>query len=322
MSSRVGRAVVSLVLVGGAFAVGQAGGAAVAAPSDWMDPVTLAPVGAEDVHAVVADSGDMAVVWEHAGAIEAAVRPSDGDWAAPVTVAAAHGDFPLAAFDATGRLLVVWTKAVAGDPVRLMSRAMDDTGVWASAVVVAHRADGAIRADDLAVDTSGDAVVGWLWGNRALVSSGSIGGGWSAPVAWSKTLSVDVALGDGGHAAAMLQRWVGPRSEEITLTFEVARRSPAGVWGRPGCCRPSSSRRRGSAPVASPWTPRVSRRSPGSGWAPTGPRWWPFAPGRAARTAPPRCSPTSRPRPSGASVSSRHRAATCSSPGCTTSWRT
>lgn len=232
MFSNLSRCVAILALVGSASALGSPAGAATAVPSDWMDPVTLAPVGAEDLRAVVSDTGDMAVVWERSGAIEAAVRPAGGDWVLPATVvASAHSDVPLAAYDGAGRLLVVWAWSRAGDPPRVMARVMDDTGTWADPVQVAHRASGTLRAEDLAVNAKGDAVVGWLWRNRALVSRGSLGGGWTTAAAWTKTLTLDVALGDRGLAAAMLQRWVGPRTDDVTLTFEVARQTRAGVWG-------------------------------------------------------------------------------------------
>lgn len=238
MSARVLRVLLGLVLVGGGGVVGGPAGAAApreaAAPIGWMDPVTLAPVGAEDVHAVVGPAGDMAVVWERAGAIETAVRPSGGDWGLPAEVVAAHdGDTPLAAYDDNGRLLVVWSVAGTSGPVRLMARVRDDTGAWGAPVRVARREAGTLRVEDLAVNASGDAVVGWLWNQRALVSRGQLDGLWTTGPGWPKTLSVDVALGDGGHGAAMLQRWVGPRTDDVTLTFEVARQTRGGVWGTP-----------------------------------------------------------------------------------------
>ncbi|HQR27800.1 MAG TPA: hypothetical protein PLP61_12250 [Nocardioides sp.] len=196
-----------------------------------MSTFLVSPAGATDVHAAASDAGDLAVVWERGGAVEMAYSPADVGFGTRVVVSAADSSDPRAAYDASGRLLVVWTSAKGGEPPRLMSRVMTDTGTWAAPVQIATRPGGTIRVADVAVNASGQAVVGWLWRDRALVTRGALGGSWSTGAPWRKTLSVDVAIGDGGHAAAMLQGWVGPLADEATLTFAVARQSPAGVWG-------------------------------------------------------------------------------------------
>lgn len=224
------RSLLAVALVGGAYAVVPAAPAAADVSGDWMAAFTLGPAGSTDLQAVASDTGDMAVVWVHDGAVQLRHRVAGGDWSRRYVVAGAGASSPRAAFDASGRLLVVWASTGSGHP-ELMARVRDVGGGWAEPVRLAQRTSGTLAPVDLAVNASGQAVVGWLWNHRALASRGSLDAGtWSASPAWTKTLAIDVAIGDGGHAAVMLQRWVGPLADDVTLTFAVARQSPAGVW--------------------------------------------------------------------------------------------
>ena len=111
-----------------------------------------------------------------------------------------------------------------------MARTHDPALGWHAAVVVARRDVSSVGVVDLAVNAGGEAVVGWTAGRRGLVSRGSTTGAWTTDAAWPRVVDLDVGLGDGGLAAVMLNRFLGPWQDHITLTYEVARQPHGGDW--------------------------------------------------------------------------------------------
>ncbi len=233
MFSALTRVVATLTLVGGGLAAGV-GAAGATAANGWSAPVDLAPE-ATPVSVAMSDDGELAVVWQTQDGPRLAIRAAGGGWGS--TRAIGHDAGPArAAYDGSGNLVVAWGENGGATPARVRVRVHTDSG-WGQADTVAQRDRGGVGVRDLAVNASGTTLVAWQWEFRqnlkGLVTRGRAGGSWTTGLRAPRAVTIDVALGDGGHAAALVQHAVADpeTSAAEELSWQVARQAPGQAWG-------------------------------------------------------------------------------------------
>lgn len=240
MYSALARVTAITALVGGALAGGLVGGspsggaagAGGAPATGWSAPATLADEGTP-VSASMSSTGDLAVVWRSPDGLRIGLRPAGAGWSEPASVAA-HATTALTAYDGAGRLVLAWTDQRPGLAARVRVRVLDHSGVWGAADTLARRRPGNVGLADLAVNSRGTTVVAWQWwaptGVTGLVTRGRTGVSWTTGLRTRDAVAMDVAIGDGGLAAALVQRAViGDTSTDLTLG--VARQPRSLEWG-------------------------------------------------------------------------------------------
>lgn len=213
-------------------AAGRAPEAGAAAATGWSAPVTLAPEG-RPVSASVSPDGDLAAVWQTEDGPRLAVRPAGGDWTDPTPVAPYAG-LAEVAYDGSGDLVLAWGDHRPGLPARVRVRQLSD-GAWSPGQTIARRDRGDLGVVDLAVHRRGATLVAWQWekGLRTtgFVSRGHVGDTWTTGLRVPHAASLQVAIGDGGLAAAMVQRAVvDPSTSAADLTWAVARQYRGRPW--------------------------------------------------------------------------------------------
>lgn len=229
--SRVLAGVVGLLTAALAPSYGLASG--VAAPPGWEPAVGLsqARVGMIASAAVVSPLGDQAVVWVRDGQVRVALRPAGDTWARSVAVGTDAGS-AVAAYDVAGRLMVVWAQHPDAAPATIVARTLGPAGVWGDPVVVAQRDTGAVAVEGLAVNGAGEAVVAWRRNSRGLVAQGTFDGGWTTTLGVAHAARMQVAIGDGGLAAVLVQRIV-TAGDSSDVSWVVVRHLRGGTWGDP-----------------------------------------------------------------------------------------
>ena len=211
------------------------GGVVAGAPVDWSAPVTLGP-GQWPLSAAVSPRGDLAAVWQTEDGPQLAIRPQSGVWSAPERVAPYAG-LAFVAYDGAGDMVLAWGDHRPRLPSRVRVKVLTD-GVWGRAETVARRKAGAVGVVDMAVNARGDVVVGWQWEQwpkmTGFVSRGRAGRTWTTGLRVPDAFALDVALGDGGLAAVMVQRaTVDPETSAAEeLTWAVARQYRQRPWSR------------------------------------------------------------------------------------------
>lgn len=221
----------SVVEVGG-DASGRAPQVGAAAAAGWSAPVTLAPEG-RPVSASVSPDGDLAAVWQTQDGPRLAVRPAGGEWsdAAPV---ARYAGLAEVAYDGSGDLVLAWGDHRPGLPARVRVRQLS-AGTWSPAQTVARRDQGDLGVVDLAVNRRGAALLAWQWEKglqrTGFVSRGHVGADWTTGLRVPHAAWLEVAIGDGGLAAAMVQQAVvDPSTSAADLTWAVARQYRQRPW--------------------------------------------------------------------------------------------
>jgi len=231
---------------GAALAV-NAAGAEVAAGSDstssvqactsadgqtWSAPVTL---GQGDHPAVaIAPDGRAVAVWTGAFGVSASVRPPGGQWGPAVTVSTvgAYRDL-VVGIDGSGNAIAAWmTGGNAIDTASLPAGARK----WTKVITLAARG----QAVDLAVNATGAAIITWATRTAAVAASGTVLGGFAAPVTLGPPPGYPightrVVLNGQGDAAAA---WVDFGGVDL-----VATRSPGGAWAPAATLSTTSSGR-------------------------------------------------------------------------------
>ena len=184
---------------------------------NWSAPVTL---GQGDSPAVaIAPDGRAVAVWTGA-TISASVRPPGGQWGTAVTVSTDAYTAPVVGIDGSGNAIAAWmtgTSAVQTASLPASARK------WTKITTLATRG----QAVDLAVNATGSAVITWATRTAALAASGTVLGGFAAPVALGPPPGYPightrVVLNGQGDAAAA---WVASGGVD-----RVATRSPDGSW--------------------------------------------------------------------------------------------
>jgi hypothetical protein len=218
---------------GAALAV-NAAGAEVAAGSDgtmsvqvctstdgqtWSAPVTLGQ-GAHPAVAIAPD-GRVVAVWTTASAVSASVRPPGGQWGPAVTVSTvgAYRDL-VVGIDGSGNAIAAWMDGSSAiDTASLPAGARK----WTKVTTLAA----AGQAVDLAVNATGAAIITWATRHAAVAASGTVLGGFAAPVTLGPGPGYPightrVVLNGQGDAAAA---WVSGLGADLVVT-----RSPDGAW--------------------------------------------------------------------------------------------
>src|SRR5215472_10467429 len=188
---------------------------------NWSAPVTLG----QGYHPAVAiaPDGRAVAVWTGAG-IQASVRPPGGQWGAAVTASTvgAYRDLGVG-IDGSGNAIAAWmTGGNAIDTASLPAGARK----WTKTTTLAA----AGQAVDLAVNATGAAIITWAGRTGAVAASGTVLGGFAAPVTLGPPPGYPightrVVLNGQGDAAAAWVASAGPAGTDL-----VATRSPDGAW--------------------------------------------------------------------------------------------
>jgi hypothetical protein len=184
----------------------------------WSAPVTLGQGYSPAV--AIAPDGRVVAVWTGAG-IQASVRPPGGQWGQAVTVSTvgAYRDL-VVGIDGSGNAIAAWmTGSSAIDTASLPA----DARKWTKVTTLATRG----QAVDLAVNATGAAIITWATRAAAVAASGTVLGGFAAPVTLGPPPGYPightrVVLNGQGDAAAA---WVDFGGVDL-----VATRSPDGAW--------------------------------------------------------------------------------------------
>jgi hypothetical protein len=196
----------------------------------WSAPVSVASGGTEAAVALAAN-GRAVVVW-HGGTAAAPLLQASteaapgGPWSAPVTIGAVNigAQPPLVAIDGSGNAVVAWSGATSTTVLGPISTASLPAGsTWTPVKTLDASGSSTIR---LVVNASGSAIITWSDDDNIWADSGTILGGFGAPV-------------DIGHALA---HYHSPRVSFLALnnagqavvaygaTGMAAIRSASGTW--------------------------------------------------------------------------------------------
>jgi hypothetical protein len=152
----------------------------------WSAPVTIA-AGGTDAAVALAANGRAVVVW-HGGTASAPLLQAStqatpgGTWSAPVTIAAINvgAQAPIIAIDGSGNAVVAWSGATATNVLGAISTAsLPAGGTWTPVKTLDAAGSSTIR---LVVNVTGSAIITWSDDDNIWADSGSILGGFAAPV--------------------------------------------------------------------------------------------------------------------------------------------
>jgi hypothetical protein len=202
----------------------------------WSAPVTIA-AGGTDAAVALAANGRAVVVW-HGGTATAPLLQASteatpgGAWSAPVTIGAlnAGAQAPLIGIDGSGNAVVAWTGATSPKtPGSIFTASLPAGGTWTAVKTLATGAGSVLR---LVVNSTGSAITAWATDNEIIADSGTILGGFAAPVNIGPALGYHdlprvpfAALNNAGQAVVAYT----PQS----AIGMVATRSANGTWAGP-----------------------------------------------------------------------------------------
>ena len=199
----------------------------------WSAPVTIA-AGGTDAAVALAANGRAVVVW-HGGTATAPLLQAStqatpgGTWSAPVTIAAVNvgAQAPIIRIDGSGNAIVAWSGAAATTVLGpIFTASLPAGGIWTPVKTLDTTGSSTIR---LVVNATGSAIITWSDDDNIWADSGTILGGFGAPV-------------DIGHALA---HYHSPRISFVALnnagqavvaytpqgaTGMAAIRSASGTW--------------------------------------------------------------------------------------------
>jgi uncharacterized protein YheU (UPF0270 family) len=215
--------------------------ATMAAGGGWSAPIDLsnAEWNAETPQVAVNAAGDAVVVWSRYNGLnniaQAASRPAGGTWSGAVDLSVAGRDAvePQVAIDGSGNAVAVWSRSNGSDFI-VQSSTRAGGGPWSSPPTDLSTAGGPAGEPQVAIGTSGEAVVVWSRGDGAnlVVQSAAraAGGPWSEAVdlstAGSDSQEPQVTLAQGGEAVAV---WARDATGFSTIA-QAALRPPGGSW--------------------------------------------------------------------------------------------
>jgi hypothetical protein len=185
----------------------------------WSGPVSLGLGVSPSV--AIAPNGRAVAVWEGgpgtAATVAASVRPPGGQWSTPVTLTTDFGH-PVVGMDSSGNAIAAWAAAKGAAE----TASLPAGGTWTAVKTLA--APG--RAVDLAVNSTGAAIVTWATAHATLADSGTVLGGFAAPVTVGPPPPYPVGhtrvvLNDAGQAALV---WATGSANM------AATRSAGGTW--------------------------------------------------------------------------------------------
>jgi hypothetical protein len=187
---------------------------------NWSAPVTLGPGVTPSV--AIAPDGRAVIAWEgtanNVDTVQASVRPPGGQWSPAVTLTGDSGH-PVVAMDGSGNAIAAW--AAAAGPIETAS--LPAGGTWTAVTTLATRG----QAVDLAVNAAGSAIITWGTRTATVAASGTVQGGFAAPVTIGfpppyPVGHTRVVLNGLGDAAAA---WTNGGPADF-----VATRAPDGTW--------------------------------------------------------------------------------------------
>ena len=171
----------------------------------WSGPVTISAGGTDAVVALAAN-GRAVVVW-HGGTATAPLLQASteatpgGPWSAPVTIGAINvgAQPPIVGIDGSGNAVVAWSGATAANVLGpIFTASLPAGGAWTPVKTLDAAGSSTIR---LVVNATGSAIVTWSDDDNIWADSGTVLGGFAAPV-------------DIGHALA---HYHSPRVSVVAL---------------------------------------------------------------------------------------------------------
>ncbi len=202
----------------------------------WSAPVAIA-AGGTDAAVALAANGRAVAVWHGGTATAPLLRASTqatpgGPWSAPVTIAAINvgAQAPIIAIDGSGNAVVAWSGATATTVLGPISTAsLPAGGTWTPVKTLDATGSSTVR---VVANATGSAIITWSDDDNIWADSGTILGGFAAPV-------------DIGHALA---HYHSPRISFVALNNAgqaviaytpqgasgmAATRSSSGTWSSP-----------------------------------------------------------------------------------------
>ncbi len=202
----------------------------------WSAPVTVA-AGGTDAAVALAANGRAVMVW-HGGTstaplLEASTQAMPGGtWSSPVTVAAINvgAQAPIIGIDGLGNAVVAWSGATTSTVLGPISTAsLPAGGTWSAVKTLDATGSSTVH---LAVNATGSVVITWSDDDDIWADSGTILGGFTAPVVIGPALAhyhrpqtSFVALNNAGQAVVA---YMPP-----SATSRAATRSASGTWSAP-----------------------------------------------------------------------------------------
>ena len=173
----------------------------------------------------IAPDGTAVAIWQGGLAtapnVQASVRPAGGSWSAPVVISSNPGH-PVIGMDESGNAVAAWAPLNLTQPVETAS--LPAGGNWTAVHTLAAKGGGV----NLATNSVGGVIVTWRSGTSIEAASGTILGGFSAPIVVGSTyaglsaLSAPrVALNDAGQASLAWQSGT---------SYRVVTRAASGTW--------------------------------------------------------------------------------------------
>jgi hypothetical protein len=200
----------------------------------WSAPVTVA-TGGTDAAIALSANGRAVVVW-HGGTaaaplLQAATEATPGGaWSAPVTISTLNvaAQAPLVSIDGSGNAIVAWSGATATNVLGPINTAsLPAGGSWTAVKTLDATGSSTVR---LVANATGSAIITWSDEDNIWADSGTILGGFTAPVDIGQALGYEhrprisyVALNNAGQAVVAY-------TPQSTIGM-AAIRSAAGTWG-------------------------------------------------------------------------------------------
>ena len=193
---------------------------------NWSGPSTIGLGIAPAV--AIAPNGRAVAIWQGGLAtapnVQASVRLPGGMWSQPVIVSP-HSGHPVIGMDGSGNAVAAWAPLNLTQPVETAS--LPAGGKWTAVRTLAARGGGV----NLATNSVGGVIVTWRSAGLIQAASGTVLGGFAAPVSLGPTggglsalTSPRVALNDAGAASLA---WQGGTRERVVT------RTAGGTWSAP-----------------------------------------------------------------------------------------
>jgi len=192
----------------------------------WSGPTTIGQGVAPAV--AIAPDGQAVAIWQWASGvssnIQASVRPAGGSWSQPVIVSP-HSGHPVIGMDGSGNAVAAWAPLNLTQPVETASLPVG--GSWTAVHTLAAQGGGV----NLATNSIGGVIVTWRSASLIQAASGTVLGGFAAPVTVGSTyaglsaLTAPRAALDNLGAASLV--WQAGTSDRVVT------RTAGGTWSAP-----------------------------------------------------------------------------------------
>jgi PKD domain len=205
-------------------------------------PLDHIPAAASDPQLGADTAGDVTATWAggpSGDVVRSAVRPSGQGWSPTVTISGAGltPEGPALAVDAAGDAVVAWSSFNGAPPTSILAATRTSLGLWTQPQTVTTA--GGLDPPSLAIDPSGDAVVGWTatddGGKTWLLATATLphGGQWGPATKLASGSLFDdppsVALDPQGNAVAT---WT-LNTTATGAIVQASERAAGGAWSAP-----------------------------------------------------------------------------------------